>query len=246
MSVDSFFVNEPFTVSQNALLFVANQNNVVFSDYDFILNVDLDNVNDIFLTRSFVQTSAIPNNIGENTTNINMSINTNYLTNYLFAGVFGNNNVHIDTGKSTLLNTGSFDHFGNMNSGNLLGLQLLEIAAHRIFGHAAARSAIQNDTDFYLSTAGYLYDQISQGFNTIVVNQQNLLFNQYVQTGRYGREVNNDLSTPQLMNFQGTLFEFPIFYEGNILDESGSSSSNIELIWNGPNVGADTTPMING
>ena len=63
------------------------------------------------------------------------------------------------------------------NSGEIIGDRLLEVVAHKLFGHGQARAAISNDREFYNHDA-QLWDHLS----TSLANDHfaHEIFNQYV------------------------------------------------------------------
>jgi hypothetical protein len=152
----------------------------------------------------------------------------------LYQTLMGNSNVAFSTFK---------------NNQGKLGYRLLEIVAHKLFGHAQAHAAISNDSQFYTHDAelwDHLTDIISNN------NFKNSIFCQYVALGRYNtwsdtstNNVNydNDVDTWVKFNFVNLTFDYPLYVSGNILLNK-LTNSEINLLQNGPNVGG--TLLSNG
>jgi len=242
MPFDNFFVNMPFAISQNGEYY-SQTNTVSENSYDYILDIDMLSsslaINDLFDKRSFVQNS---NN--DNMVNIELEANLNTLNNmlYKFSSIdirSLNNDV---SGKNAYL---TFEKGEN----KLLGFRLLEIVATKIFGHAKARSAISNDSEYYLpySTETSLIKQIVSGINNGIVERKTDLFNQYVaydriqdnvDTNNASNEFNADSEATKLFNFADTEWEFPMNFTTSIQADSSI------LVNNGPNVGG--SQLVNG
>lgn len=240
---DSFFVNSPFYVTQNTILYAQNIN-VNESQYDYILLINilagsLTTMNSLFNTRSFIQNSSTQNTTGENNVDINLSINLLLLNNLLY----GCNVVDITSSMSNVTSTAAYTTLLS-NTDNLFGLRFLEITATKIFGHAKARAAISNDTDFYIpySSAGSIIQQVSDGINNSLQNKKLELFNAYVNYDRITTNPNNDVDVPVNFNFSDTNWEFPIYFVSTI--NTTSTNVNMSYLNNGPYVGGNQ--LLNG
>lgn len=241
---DNFFVNYDFTVSQNANIYTQSSN-TDDSTYDYILNINLTEggwltMNDLFTTREFVQNSNAQNTAGENTTDVTLELNRDSLN----VALFSVDCVDISSAKSAV--TTNVNVYNTLDKGNnkLLGLRFLEIVATKVFGHAKARAAIENDSEFYRSDAvsGSLINQIANGISNALTNtdKRNEIFNIYVSYDRVQDNVdvnaNSDANIPSLFNFDATTWEFPIHFTSSIVDP-GSDTSNLSELNNGPAVG---------
>ena len=133
---------------------------------------------------------------------------------------------------------------------------LLEVIAHKIFGHASAHAAIKNDMTFYTHD-GYIWDHFVSSINL----QANDIFCQYVAAGHYNTFSNlsdfnnlnnnfiidnqfNDVGNYVNFNFQNYSFEFSLYLAGSVDLDSSLTNQEIQLLSNGPNVGG--TLLVNG
>jgi hypothetical protein len=244
MTVDSFFVNEMFTVNQNAF-FYAENNAATTNEYDYIFDVNisavvadsltgLSTMNDLFNVRHFKQNRADQNTTNENRADVDIEINFDSLNNLLHTA----NAVAISSTRTDVVTTYA-NIYGTLSPGeNRLGLRFLEVVATKVFGHAKARAAIANDTDFYrpLSSAGSMIEQIAYGMDNAVINFRNTIFNMYVAYDRIQLNNENDVDQVVNFNFENTIFEFPIKFRSFIQDD-GSDNANMSLVNNGPIVG---------
>lgn len=234
---DNFFVNSPFTVTQNASLY-AQTSVTNDTDYDYILSININadswaSMNALFNMRNFVQNSAVQNTSGENSYDVNLSANLSALNSLLHS----TNAVEISSTKTQVSGNSAYS---TLTAGQkLLGLRFLEVVATKVFGHAKARAAIANDSDFYrpLANAGSLINQIATGMNTALGTKKNDIFNAYVAYDRVQDNNTNDVDVPASFNFENTNWEFPIYFESQIQD-IGADASMGELN-NGPNVGGN-------
>lgn len=243
MSSDSFFINNPFIISQNAQIYSETLTSTT-SNYDYILSINIregpfTTPNSLFNTRTYQQNVGNQNNPGENLVDINLAINTDMLNLILYSV----NSVNISSTMNNVIQQPAYNTLIT-SSDQLLGLRFLEISATKIFGHAKARAAIANDTDFYLpySSSGSLIQQISDGINNSIVNKKLDIFNYYVTYDRIELNPNNDAISPINFNFDNTNWEFPIYYTTVI--GNNNSGANLSLLSNGPNVGGNQ--LING
>jgi hypothetical protein len=239
---DNFFVNEPFTVSQNVELYAQTQitNDTV---YEYILSININaaewsSMNQLFGARTFVQNSATQNTAGENLTDINLSADLSALNTLLYS----TDAVAI---SSTMTDVSGNVAYNTLTSGQkLLGLRFLEVVATKVFGHARARAAIVNDTEFYapLATADSIVNQIATGINSALTNKASDVFNIYVAYDRVQDNNQNDVDGPVDFNFDNTNWEFPIYFESTLQDIG--NDANMDELNNGPDVGGNQ--LING
>lgn len=235
--MDNFFVNNPFTVTQNAMIYTQNVNtNEAIYDYILSINIlaaSLTTMNSLFNNRTYIQSSANQNTPGENNVDINLSINVDLLNNLFY----GSNAINI---SSAMINVANTDAYLTLKSGDyLLGLRFLEIVATKIFGHARARAAIANDTEYYLpySTSNSIIQQIIDGMNNSLVTRKSDIFNVYVNYDRIENNPNNDVDQPVNFNFDNTNWEFPLYFISSI--NSTSNNTNLDYVNNGPYVGGN-------
>jgi hypothetical protein len=233
----SYFANEFFSVYQQTNLYAQNFpiNNGLY-DYVFEVNISQDSLNDMFDVRHFKQSSNQQNNVGENNVDINLLINRTFIDSLL------------TTNKVSIIGiTGNYlgDETGFLSGEKMIGLRFIEVIAMKIFGHAKARAAISNDTDFYQSDAipGSLINQMINGIQSSINNKRNDIFNQYVDYDRIEAEASDDVDVNINFNFKDTIFIIPMYLSSNL-----DTNSNISSLKNGPtgigSVGVST--MVNG
>ena len=249
----TFFINEMFTVSQNVQLYSQNVAVTNASTYDYVLEVDItagswNSMNHLFATRSVIQNSAIENTNGENTYDVNLTLNVDATRNLLF----GSDAIGIKSDMSNVTNKNAYVTL--LPSKKLIGLRLLEVLATKIFGHAQARSAISNDSAFYSNGSNSLIAQIASGINNGLVAKRNNIFNEYVQTGRIVTQANtanngsselvngDDVQDNETMNFHSSNWEFPVTLNGSLL--SAANANDLSVLSNGPDVGGNR--LVNG
>jgi hypothetical protein len=126
--------------------------------------------------------------------------------------------------------------YGTLDTGSdkLLGLRFLEVVATKIFGHARARAAIENDQEFYKNTAGSLIKQISDGVQSGFNSKKSDIFNMYVSYDRIEDNKNDDVNAPSNFNFQHTSWEFPICLKSTLVGSGDMTELNL-----GPYVGGN-------
>jgi hypothetical protein len=155
-------------------------------------------LNELFLNRTYKQLST-----NEEAIETNLSINNIYVN-----GLFNN----VLNGVDGL--NGNFN--GLSTSTTSFSQRLLEMAALKIFGHAKARAAIGNDSDFVdLQTRviTHLYDS----FSNVNIRQQ--FFESYIKSQEtINANGTNDVDEYQNFNLANSqIFIYGIF-SGNILD----------------------------
>lgn len=234
---DNFFVNEPFVVSQNASLYAetAVTNDTV---YDYILSININaaswsSMNELFNARTFKQTTGTQNQVDENNVVLNLGANLAALNTLLYT----TDAVAI---SSTMTSVSGNAAYSTLTSGQkLLGLRFLEVVATKVFGHAKARAAIANDTEFYtpLATAGSIINQVATGINSALTNKAADVFNKYVAYDRVQDNNQNDVDAEVNFNFDNTNWEFPIYFESTIQDIG--ADANMGELNNGPSVGGN-------
>ena len=188
-------------------------------DNDYTLVVDINNINSLFNSASYIQNNDI----------YDISLTINNSSSFVnWELLFNNQSITtMEIGKSNLT-------FGTLNPtrSEKIGDRFIEIIAHKLFGHGQARSAINNDNAFY-NHDNQIWDHLSN----IVSANANDIFNQYVLSERYNQDMNNYPDNTSIIpfNFVDLNFEFPLLLKGRI---------NSSLYMNGPNVNG--TQIING
>jgi hypothetical protein len=250
---DHFFVNTAFDVTQSANLYAQT---IDVSDvvYDYIISIDINtldaavpanawtSMNQLFSVRKFTQNNPIENTAGENTADVTLTADLAALNTLLYS----HDATTIASNMSSVLSKPAYSTL--ITEKRLLGLRFLEVVATKVFGHAKARAAIANDTDFYhpLNTTGSLIQQIITGVNSSLHVNRNDVFNSYVAFDRIQDNVNTlddaDVGSDDLFNFDNTEWRFPIYFKPTLYDIGGDATMN-ELN-NGPDVGGNR--LLNG
>jgi hypothetical protein len=226
MTYDVFFVNQETVVTQDTKLYsqeyVVNNNAY---DYVFLVNTgNTNSINELFSTRTYVQNYSDPNRY-----DIDLTTNQQF-TNMLFGvSITGDGNGTITMG-SAICATGSFD-----NQTRRLPHRMLEVMAHKIFGHAQARAAIANDAAFET-----LIGALSNGLNNSINQMRNDIFNQYITYDRIERIANglnnvvtyNDDEVQTFFNFDNAEFDCPVRLVGRL----NGGGAEMGLLNNGPDV----------
>ena len=98
--------------------------------------------------------------------------------------------------------------------------RILETVALRVFGHAAARAAIVNDTQFPTSVGA-----LASPFLSALMNHRNELFNEYVKLGRISNI--DDVTQQQTMDLSNMNISFLLEVDGRILDPSNNPITTV-------------------
>ena len=236
---NQLYLNNPLILNQDTNVYGSYINEGNY-DYTFVINVAnfASNITTMFANASFIQNSI---NMDNYDVNITLNSDVNFFNwNYLFNNQpivtinMGNSNIAFPTLEPT--------------SNQSIGDRLLEVIAHKLFGHGQARAAISNDFQFYRHDAA-VWDHLA---DTVNMNQfRNDIFNQYVATGRYelhsftnnGTD-SNDVDNWVNFNFNGMTFDYPLYLTGNMLTDPSLTPVELSLITNGPAVGG--TRLVNG
>jgi hypothetical protein len=234
---DSFFVNAPFNITQDTSVYSHTLTTPNTYDYIFTINTYNSNsvgyrfpsMNELFSTRLFQQSNAGEYSIGENKYDVNIQLNASKLESLLYS----NDCVMINSIQTSVVNNNAFGTL-DTSSDKLLGLRFLEVVATKIFGHARARAAIENDQEFYKNTAGSLIKQISDGVQSGFNSKKNDIFNMYVSFDRIEDNKNDDVNAPCNFNFQHTSWEFPICLKSTLVGSGDMTKLNL-----GPDVGGN-------
>ena len=239
-STEYIFIYNPLYISQTTDVYSGPSDEGTY-DYTFIINLSSitnNNISNLFENATFKQ-----NIENQELVDINITLlNSNTFNDW--SNIFQNHNlITIAIGNSNK----SFSTF-SLNE-NTFGDRLLEVVAHKLFGHAQSRAAINNDSLFY-SHDNELWDHFASSLS----NYGNDIFSQYIALGRYNtftdsnyyNNINNEqykgseldsYSNYVKFNFQNFSFDFPLFLSGSINTDPSLLSSEIEHLLNGPNVG---------
>lgn len=195
--------------------------------YDYLLEIDTSlitnssDITDIFTTARYQQNSNDKDNVI-----VELNIDRNKVDS------IKNKNVVSIIGASSSIQTFS-------SGAKSLGDRLVEIVAHKIFGHAKARAAIKNDTEFYQFDSN-VWNHLCDTVNS---NEfENNLFNQYVVLDRIN---GNDVDVNVPFDFSGLTLDFPLFLKGNLNLDSSLSGPDRNELNNGPALNGGTE-LVNG
>lgn len=263
----TFFMNYNFEVTQNTAVYAQDLSAANMQQYDYVLGINIAaggwvSMNQLFTSRVFQQNTNVGGNNNENLVDISLNVDISNTK----ALLFSNSAVTISSMKSDINMRPAYSTF---ESGEQkMGTRFLEIVATKIFGHARARAAIDNDSDFYQNnTTGGGTDsiiaQIANGINNAVSSERNNIFNYYVELDRYANQANygspnnnnslpnnpvnyngNDLDEAETFNFMNTNWDFPMNLIGVIHDGNLLSAGNLDQVNNGPVVGGNQ--LVNG
>ena len=244
---NSLFINNPLYIIQDTSLSTQHINESNFN-YDYAITVNLaslpgvdGDITHIFKSASYTQNTL---NIDAFNTNINI-LPSNELNNFYFnwSDVNQQKLVTISPGKSMV----SFGTFSNQETN--VGDRILEVIAHKIFGNAQSRAAIDNDTDFYKHDS-QLWDHLSESVTGSQI--QNDIMKQYISLGRITQNENSENNFLQGadslvnvdFNFHGLSFDYLLYINGSLLLNDSLTPDEVNILNNGPNVGGSR--LVNG
>ena len=220
---DSIFLNNPLIINQNTNVYGSLING---GNFDYIITINTQYLTDGNLTGLFENATYKQNNIVLNQVDINLT-----LQNFEF------NNQSISTIEAGLSNIG----FGTfLSTTQKIGDLLLEIVAHKMFGHAQAHAAIRNDSEFYTHD-GEIWNHLTNTLNIDSIKYD--IFNQYLALGRYAL---NEDSTSNYINFnlQDMTLDYPLYLDGSVILDASLTNDERNNLLQGPNVGGNQ--VING
>lgn len=246
--MESIFVNNTFIINQNTNIYGQFINE---GTYDYTFNINLaplvTDMTFLFANATYIQNTQDVNNYNINLTILDTaSIIGN--SDATWASAINNQNIiNLEIGSSSV-------GFSTLNPAvsECFGERLLEVVAHKIFGHGKAHAAISNDSAFFTHDAS-LWDHLVASVANDTFRHE--IFNQYVSSGRYQRyiteqlannnnDITNDVNTFINFNFSNLSIDFPMYLAGNILLNNTLTANEINLFMNGPNVGG--TLLANG
>ncbi len=240
---NNLFINNGLTINQNTGIYSEEHNVEAELNFDYVLSFNVSaltgvngNMTNIFSTAHYIQNSQNADDV-----NIQLNIpNHNGMSNMTFNwnDINQQNIITVSRGRATV-------GFGTFFAEPVrFGETLLEIMAHKIFGHAQARSAISNDAAFNEHDV-QLWDHLSSSMNNRTFQMS--LFNQYITSGKYNVEnlglEGSDVYINQNFNFQGMTFDFPLFLNGSLLVDDQLVNETM-VFRNGINVGG--AQIVNG
>jgi hypothetical protein len=218
--MSSIFFSSPLTINQETSIYSYN---AASSGYDYILEINTQSLTNSSDITTLFQTATFQQNaFNSNDVDISLSISPSLI------------NPHINSQIVSIIQGASTVNFGSFSGGDekRLGDRLVEIVAHKIFGHAQARAAINNDNDFYRYDDN-LWNHLSDTVSTDSFARN--LFNQYVALDRITNV--DDVNTPVLFNFDGLTLDFPLYLSGRIILNNSLSQEERSILNNGPEVG---------
>lgn len=235
--VDSIYINNLLTISQDVDIYGQRLLERDF-DYSFRINVAglvasgrTNGITSLFSNATFTQNTLNAQDFNVNLTLANHTSFANWGT--LF------NNVNFTTVVQGLSST-NFGTF-NASANEKIGDRLLEVVAHKLFGHAQAHAAIKNDNAFYTHDAE-IWDHLSASVATTSFRKD--IFNQYVKLGRYNTASNSgagvngdDVDSHVAFNFANISLDFPLQLNGSMLFDQSLTVADKELLKLGPEVG---------
>ena len=241
---DVFFIQDPFTISKQAVLYAANLPDSNYTTYDYILDINvgatnLSSMNAIFNQKRFIADINITNNLSGNT--IDLTINASTVSTLLFS----NSVVDIRSTKTAISGAGAYNTL-TRSTNKLLGARFLEIVATKIFGHAKASTAIEHNETYYTTdysasntSPSSLIGQIAWGMSNAIVNKKSDIFNSYISTDRLQDSIASEVTNVNGVsywdfNFQDSVWEFPVTFHTTI---SSSGTTSMGELNNGPNTG---------
>lgn len=234
------FINSPFTITQDGNVYSSPITEGTNYDYIFRINVASlcnGNMSLLFNNATITQSSDNPENV-----NINIVLDDS-ITYRNWESLFNNKALTtVNIGRSII----SFQTL-QPNIHENIGDRLLEVVAHKLFGHGQAKAAINNDLEFYTHDAA-IWDNLSSAVSQNSFRHE--IYNQYITLGRFSTDSNNNFinnnNGVQIVpfNFNGLSFDFPLFLTGNMITNNTLSIAERSLLQNGPNVGG--TSLVNG
>jgi hypothetical protein len=232
MSGYTFYIN-PITITQNTTLVAIPTNNYETTiTYDYLLSVNVNgslglgvgkSLNDLFTNASYIWRPAT------NCVELKYDFNTAPVTTAL-----GRNITSITQGTSSFP-AGAFAGQEFAAVAETIAMKLKEVMAVKIFGSAGAVSAFTPAT--YSGFETNLPGLISTALNTALNNpnpDNDILFEQYVSSGRFGEDQKNQAANNQIdydtfwtpFNFSGSVISIPLFFTGTVKDNSGATIDN--------------------
>lgn len=204
--------------SQYANLY--EQNLVPFVETYYNLTVDV-NFSNLFATKDFIQRSETdPTNA--NQVNVRLSYNADYVnvllgvTDISSTGSVGQLTAGALANGATGKTNGSVN--GASSSSHNIATRLLEVVAIHIFGHARARAAIRNDSEYSTSMAHIRNEVVA----LLTQDKANDFFNQYVNMNKIGAVADIPTDNAVAFNFDDIQLGYRVnFTLTNTLDSNG-------------------------
>ena len=227
---NNYYVNE----TSQILGTIIPMSDHIFLDkllYTDISNITFDNL--VYDYSLFINLMLIPDkNLSFSTLFNTAKFSSQGLENYEYNIILSNSNEIINQQNIILIEKreSNLGFYSFTQTPLKLGDRLLEIVAHKIFGHAKAQSAISNDTDFY-NYDQYIWNYFVNSFsNHEVLNDMHL---QYLILKK--PEVFNfnpykaycDIVENENYNFNNIQFTFPMFLNGHVNNVIASFARNV-------------------
>jgi hypothetical protein len=203
----NFQVPGNFDISQNANLYVMDISAASQRKYHWDIDCG-DTLNGMFSNASYQQDATNANHFNVVLTLANAQVES-WLT---------------TTGLSNAIGGSATNGAGLEAGAQDFNLRLLEIAALEIFGHAKARAAIGNDSEF----VGYETVVKDHMYNAFATNQslQNDFFETYVLLDRAELN-NNDVTVHQAFNLADSIMYVYGNIQGNVVDATPSTVGDL-------------------
>jgi hypothetical protein len=234
---DAIYINNLLTISQNVDVYGQHLMEREF-DYTFRINVSelvaagsTNGITSLFSNATFTQ-----NTLNVEDYNVNLTL-PDHSTFANWGTLFNNANT------TTVIQGLSSTNFGTFNAvaREKIGDRLLEVIAHKLFGHAQAHAAIKNDTSFYTHD-NELWDHLCSSVATTSFRKD--IFNQYVKLGRYNTSSTsgagtsgNDVGGNVHFNFADITIDFPLQLNGHMIFDTSLTEADKTLLKLGPDVG---------
>lgn len=229
----NLYIENPIALTQDTSLYAANDLPAPAGVFDYIITVDVGaDVNALFETKKYKQATNGTSLTDENNVLVYLNINRAFV------------DAKLTSNTTTIAKWNDVCSVRGLEaSPQRFGLRLLEVMALKVFGHARARAAIENDTEFYRddSVSTSVINQLITGMNVSVDAQKFNIFNSYVQTDRIEADANgvdntyNDVDANYQFNFGSSNWSFNTWLSGSLLD--AGTDADLTTLNNGPLVG---------
>jgi len=211
----SYYFDEPFLINSQTQLYAEPNKLVDTNIYDYIITFNT-MFDTFFNSKTYKQDPQSPNNV-----DIDFSISSNEYINIY-------QNTKMQPTETNAYIYGSMDTID-------FSTRILEILALKIFGHAKARAAINNDTDIVNGLQNDLYNHIG----SMLDRHKHNIYNMYVYQDLQDLK-QDDVDSPPNFNFNYDKIAFPGYIKGSLSNKNLLSSS----LMNGPVHGINS--VVNG
>jgi hypothetical protein len=194
------FSNESFNLTMNASINAEGLSTENTALYDYILTLNTD-LNNFFNNKTYTESKS---NVDDAV--VDLVVNNTALS----AAI---NNILIHTNSDAEMT-------GTLSGASTVKLRYMEMIALKLFGHGAARSAINNDVELVSDLPSNLNSHITN----LVSNRKNDIFKAYFSSTRPSNSDSQD-SNNGVFNFNSQTLSFPGWLNGDIVDKSEVESS---------------------